>query len=76
MIQIALTMHGGMMHYRQGCIPEFEERKHMYGHSPGMSEPMLRRGKVYDSRGGLAFSVEECRSIQNQIKIGKIEGPF
>lgn len=48
MMQIALITHGGMMHYRQACIPEFEERKYMYGHGPGMSEPMLGRGKVYD----------------------------
>lgn len=31
---------------------------------------------MISSRGGLAFSVEECRSIQNQIRIKKTEGPF
>lgn len=31
MIQKAQTMHDGMMHYCPDSIPDFEERKHMYG---------------------------------------------
>lgn len=63
MIQKAQTMHDGPMHYCPVCIPDFEERKHMYGYGhrcrtdDGRGTIGLGRGEGGDGREGLQRSL-------------------